>query len=269
MRYLPFLSVTFHFLFANTHVPRISYPHSQHEASSRLLGSKNALSTMMADIPPCIRTRISQLTLSLDILTLLLDIICPKLRPVNPQLFSSREKEQMRELINTMLAYNLSYRQDRTPEGQYTYMLEPRVDDVVRFPGLPPRRQLTYQAKQTISREMEQEKMRRAEQLMLQRNPVVHKPAEKKADGPRPIRNHQQRLENIVKQTTVEIRPEVDFFGRVLAPKPPRPPPTSETGEKCPSTCMGKAVGDSDVWFRFNEGMSNAVRRNVYIRELL
>ncbi|KAJ4944839.1 hypothetical protein JOQ06_013379, partial [Pogonophryne albipinna] len=258
MRYLPFLSVTFHFLFANTHVPRISYPHSQHEASSRLLGSKNALSTMMADIPPCIRTRISQLTLSLDILTLLLDIICPKLRPVNPQLFSSREKEQMRELINTMLAYNLSYRQDRTPEGQYTYMLEPRVDDVVRFPGLPPRRQLTYQAKQTISREMEQEKMRRAEQLMLQRNPVVHKPAEKKADGPRPIRNHQQRLENIVKQTTVEIRPEVDFFGRVLAPKPPRPPPTSETGEKCPSTCMGKAVGDSDVWFRFNEGMSNA-----------
>ncbi|XP_033940803.1 chromosome transmission fidelity protein 18 homolog [Pseudochaenichthys georgianus] len=269
MRYLPFLSVTFHFLFANTHVPRISYPHSQHEASSRLLGSKNALSTMMADIPPCIRTRISQLTLSLDILTLLLDIICPKLRPVNPQLFSSREKEQMRELINTMLAYNLSYRQDRTPEGQYTYMLEPRVDDVVRFAGLPPRRQLTYQAKQTISREMEQEKMRRAEQLMLQRNPVVHKPAEKKADGPRPIRNHQQRLENIVKQTTVEIRPEVDFFGRVLAPKPPRPPPTSETGEKCPSTCMGKAVGDSDVWFRFNEGMSNAVRRNVYIRELL
>lgn len=31
MRYLPFLSVTFHFLFAHTHVPRISYPHSQHE----------------------------------------------------------------------------------------------------------------------------------------------------------------------------------------------------------------------------------------------
>lgn len=44
---------------------------------------------------------------------------------VNPQLFSSREKEQMHELIDTMLAYNLSYRQDRTPEGQYTYVLEP------------------------------------------------------------------------------------------------------------------------------------------------
>ncbi|XP_068583236.1 chromosome transmission fidelity protein 18 homolog isoform X1 [Cebidichthys violaceus] len=268
MRYLPFLSVTFHFLFAHTHVPRISYPHSQHEASSRLLSSRNALSTMLADIPACIRTRISQLSLSLDILTLLLDIICPKLRPVNPQLFSSREKEQMCELINTMLAYNLSYRQDRTPEGQYTYILEPRVEEVVRFPGLPPRRQLTYQAKQTISREMEQEKMRRAEQLMLQRNPVTRE-EEKKRGAPTSTRNHQQRLENIVKQTTVEIRPEVDFFGRAVVPKPQKPQPTSETGEKCAVVSMGKAVGNSDVWFRFNEGMSNAVRRNVYIRELL
>ncbi|XP_033820967.1 chromosome transmission fidelity protein 18 homolog [Periophthalmus magnuspinnatus] len=173
MRYLPFLSVTFHFLFAHSHVPRLSYPHSQHEAMSRLLGSKNALSTMLSDIPASIRTRISQLNLTLDILSLLLEVICPKLRPVNPQLFSSREKEQLKELIDTMLAYNLSYRQDRTPEGQYTYVLEPRVEDVVKFPGLPPRRQLTYQAKQTVSREMEQEKMRRAEQLLQRRNPSL------------------------------------------------------------------------------------------------
>ncbi|XP_034543950.1 chromosome transmission fidelity protein 18 homolog [Notolabrus celidotus] len=268
MRYLPFLSVTFHFLFAHTHVPRISYPHSQHEFSSKLLSSRNALSTMLADIPASVRTRISQLSLTLDILTLLLDIICPKLRPVNPQLFSSREKEQMRELINTMLAYNLSYRQDRTPEGQYMYMLEPRVEEVVKFPGLPPRRQLTYQAKQTISREMEQEKMRRAEQMMLQRNPA-RREADKKSAGPKGSRNHEQRLENIVKQTIVEIRPELDFFGRTLAPKPQRSQLSSDSGEKSAEFCMGTAVGNSDVWFRFNEGMSNAVRRNVYIRELL
>ncbi|XP_041838277.1 chromosome transmission fidelity protein 18 homolog [Melanotaenia boesemani] len=268
MKYLPFLSVTFHFLFAHTHVPRISYPHSHQEALSRLLSCRNALSTMLADIPACIRTRISQLSLTLDILTLLLDIICPKLRPVNPQLFSSREKEQMRDLINTMLAYNLSYRQDRTPEGQYTYVLEPRVEEAARFSGLPPHRQLTYQAKQTISREMEQERMRRAEQLMLQRNPPKKEEAKRSA-GPKLTHNHQQRLENIVKQTTVEIRPEVDFFGRAVAPKPQKLQRSSDTGEKSAVLAMGTAVGNSDVWFRFNEGMSNAVRRNVYIRELL
>ncbi|KAJ0050569.1 hypothetical protein NL108_004910 [Boleophthalmus pectinirostris] len=268
MRYLPFLSVTFHFLFAHNHVPRLSYPHSQHEAMSRLLGSKNALCTMLSEIPPCIRTRISQLNLTLDILSLLLEIICPKLRPVNPQLFSSREKEQLKELIDTMLAYNLSYRQDRTPEGQYTYVLEPRVEDVVKFPGLPPRRQLTYQAKQTVSREMEQEKMRRAEQLLQRRNPALKEDEkEKKTETPQTTKNHQQRLENIVKQTTVETRPEVDFFGRAVGPKLEKK--KSDSGEKSVVEAMGTAVGNSDVWFRFNEGMSNAVRRNVYIRELL
>ncbi|XP_061129460.1 chromosome transmission fidelity protein 18 homolog isoform X3 [Syngnathus typhle] len=265
MKYLPFLSVAYHFLFAHPHVPRISYPHSHQEASTLLQSSRNALSTMLSDVPARIKTRISHLNLTLDILTLLLDIICPKLRPVNPQLFSCREKEQMSELIDTMLAYNLSYRQDRTPEGQYTYILEPRVEDVVRFSGLPPRRQLTYQAKQTISREMEQEKMRRAEQLMLQRNPTV-KALEKASAAPKSSRNHHQRLENIVKQTSVEPRQAVDFFGRPVAPKQTT---TSDTGQKCIVLAMGKAVGNSDVWFRFNEGMSNAVRRNVYIRELL
>lgn len=40
-------------------------------------------------------------------------------------------------------------------------------------------------------------------------------------------------------------------------------------GDRCETASLGTAVGNSDVWFRFNEGMSNAVRRNVYIRELL
>ncbi|XP_077380555.1 chromosome transmission fidelity protein 18 homolog [Festucalex cinctus] len=268
MKYLPFLSVAYHFLFAHPHVPRISYPHSHQEATSHLQSSRNALSTMLSDIPASIRTRISHLNLTMDILTLLLDIICPKLRPVNPQLFSRREKEQMCELIDTMLAYNLSYRQDRTPEGQYIYILEPRVEEVVKFSGLPLRRQLTYQAKQTISREMEQEKMKRAEQLMLQRNPAV-KEAAKTSAALKASRNHHQRLENIVKQTTVETRQAVDFFGRPVAHKQTTAPSSADTGQKCTVLAMGKAVGNSDVCFRFNEGMSNAVRRNVYIRELL
>uniref|UniRef100_A0A3Q4GMI0 Chromosome transmission fidelity protein 18 homolog n=1 Tax=Neolamprologus brichardi TaxID=32507 RepID=A0A3Q4GMI0_NEOBR len=206
MKYLPFLSITFHFLFAHTNVPRISYPHSQHEASSRLLSCKNALSTMLADTPASIRARISQLSLTLDILTLLLDIICPKLRPVNPQLFSSREKEQMRELIDTMLAYNLSYRQDL--HAHIRTRTHTWLDSTVHW---------------------------------------TH------AD-----RNHQQRLENIVKQTTVESR--VRLHSK---------PVCVSAGEKRADLSMGTAVGNSDVWFRFNEGMSNAVRRNVYIRDLL
>uniref|UniRef100_A0A9J8CE97 Chromosome transmission fidelity protein 18 homolog n=1 Tax=Cyprinus carpio carpio TaxID=630221 RepID=A0A9J8CE97_CYPCA len=190
MRYFPFLPAAFHHLYAANSVPRINYPHSHYEAFTKTQHTKNALLAMLNEIPPAVQSRISMSCLCLDILSLLLELISPKLRPVNPQLYSTREKQQLYDLIDTMINYNLTYRQDRTPEGQYTYKTEVK--------------------KQTS-------------------------------------RNHQQRLENIVKQTVVE----------------------SEDGKGGGVVHIGKAVGNSDVWFRFNEGVSNAVRRNVYIRELL
>ncbi|KAI1896113.1 hypothetical protein AGOR_G00091470 [Albula goreensis] len=277
MRYLPFLPAAFHLLFAATSVPRINYPNSHYEALTRTQHTKNMLVAMLAEIHPSIRSRVGMLCLSLDMLSMLLEVICPKLRPVNPQLYSTREKQQLVELVDTMLSYNLTYRQDRSPEGQYLYQLEPNMEEVVRFPGLPPRRQLTYQAKQMIAREIELERMRRPEAMLQARNPQRKaEEAEKKkaaqGGGSKPAaRNHQQRLENIVKQTVVETRPEVDFFGRAIVPKE-KPVPSAASGEEGKVSVelkMGKAVGNSDVWFRFNEGVSNAVRRNVYIKELL
>ncbi|XP_056618848.1 chromosome transmission fidelity protein 18 homolog [Triplophysa dalaica] len=274
MRYLPFLPAAFHFLYAANSVPRINYPHSNYEALTKTQHTKNALLAMLNDIPPAVQSRICVSTLCLDIITLLMELISPKLRPVNPQLYSTREKQQLCDLIDTMINYNLTYRQDRTPEGQYTYVLEPNIEDVVRFPGLPPRRQLTYQVKQLIARETELEKMRRMERAQQKRNPqnteTVNKSQAQKKVEVKKHANHQQRLENIVKQTVVESRPELDFFGRALVPKEkPVVTTTGEDGKGGGAVQIGKAVGNSDVWFRFNEGVSNAVRRNVYIRELL
>ncbi|XP_053332569.1 chromosome transmission fidelity protein 18 homolog [Clarias gariepinus] len=278
MRYLPFLPAAFHHLFAANSVPRISYPNSHYESLTKTQHTRNALVAMLAEIPPSIRSRVCQINLCLDLLSLLLELICPKLRPVNPQLYSTREKQQLCELIDTMINYNLTYRQERTPEGQYTYVLEPNVEDVVRFPGLPPRRQLTYQVKQLIARETELERMRRVERAQHKHNlhktekveevTEVKKPQVKK----QPSRNHHQRLENIVKQALVESKPETDFFGRAITPREKASAAglaPEEDGKPSGGAQMGKAVGNSDVWFRFNEGVSNAVRRNVYIRELL
>ncbi|XP_016360349.1 chromosome transmission fidelity protein 18 homolog [Sinocyclocheilus anshuiensis] len=276
MRYFPFLPAAFHHLYAANSVPRINYPHSHYEAFAKTQHTKNALLAMLNDIPPAVQSRISISCLCLDILSLLLELISPKLRPVNPQLYSTREKQQLYDLIDTMINYNLTYRQDRTPEGQYTYVLEPNVEDVVHFPGLPPRRQLTYQVKQLIARETELERMRRVERAQQKRNPQKTETVKKDQEGKKTevkkqtSRNHQQRLENIVKQTVVESRPELDFFGRAIVPKEkPVVTTTSEDGKGGGVMHIGKAVGNSDVWFRFNEGVSNAVRRNVYIRELL
>ncbi|NXI72017.1 CTF18 protein, partial [Anseranas semipalmata] len=321
MRYLPFLPVAFHLLFAATSIPRLAYPSSQHEASTgrarwgRLrswLGlsracpvptqalakrnhMQNLIVSMVSGITPSARSRAGQQSLVLEVLCLLLDIIAPKLRPVNTQLYSLKEKQQLADLISTMLAYNLTYHQERLPEGQYVYKLDPNVEDVCRFPDLPARKQLTYQAKQLIAREIELEKMRRTEALLQARNlsevgrvragvgfqgarvsspqEPARGPGEQAESGDTGLaapRNHQQRLEHIVRRAAVEDKPETDFFGRPLLRQSAAPAPASQPSEQDSiERQMGKAVGKSDVWFRFNEGVSNAVRRNLYIKDLL
>ncbi|KAK6481699.1 chromosome transmission fidelity protein 18-like protein isoform X2 [Huso huso] len=279
MRYLPFLPVTFHLLFAASSVPRIAYPKSNYEAQTKKFQMQNLLTAMISEIHPSIRSRLAVHSLSLEVLCPLLQIISPKLRPVNPQLYSTREKQQLVDLIGTMLSYNLTYRQERTPEGQYVYQLDPNVEEICRFPSLPPRKQMTYQAKQMIAREIDVEKMRRTESMLQARNAnriteekqQVDEKTSKEAEAKSTVRNHQQRLENIVKQAAVEERPEVDFFGRAILKKKVTLSTTAgaEPGKECIEQQIGKAVGTSDVWFRFNEGVSNAVRRNVYIKDLL
>jgi chromosome transmission fidelity protein 18 len=50
-----------------------------------------------------------------------LEIIQPNIRAVNTQLYSPREKEELKGVVSIMTAYNLTYKQDRTPDGQYVY----------------------------------------------------------------------------------------------------------------------------------------------------
>ncbi|CAI5792381.1 transmission fidelity 18 homolog isoform X1 [Podarcis lilfordi] len=281
MRYLPFLPVAFHLLFAASSVPRLAYPNSQHESLVKLTRMQNLIASMMSGITPTSRSRAGPQSLVLEALCLLLEIISPKLRPVNTQLYSQKEKQQLGELINTMLAYNLTYHQERTPEGQYVFTLDPNMEEVCRFPDLPLRKPLTYQAKQLIAREIELEKMRRTEALLHARNSGQamettllpkegnHKASHEPALPESRVRNHKQRLDQIVKRATFEEKPETDFFGRAIVKKNVSPSAANQEPEKNRiEKQIGKAVGQSDVWFRFNEGVSNAVRRNIYIKDL-
>ncbi|KAM9584008.1 chromosome transmission fidelity protein 18 homolog [Trichechus inunguis] len=285
LRYPPVLPVVFHLLFAVVHVPRLAFPSSQQEAQNRTSQMQNLIQTLVSGITPSARSRATPQALVLDALCPLLDILTPKLRPVSTQLYSAREKQQLAGLVGTMLAYSLTYRQERTPDGQYTYRLEPNLEEICRFPELPARKPLTYQAKQLIAREIEVEKMRRAEALAPAAQGPQADGGPSGAEGPLrgkqkgvrhpALRNHEQRLELIMRKATFEEQPERDFFGRVVvrstaAPsKRVAPAEDAVPGKDAVEQCVGTAIGRSHVWFRFNEGVSDAVRRRVHIRDLL
>ena len=69
--------------------------------------------------------KMDNLTLVVDVLPYLPDLLCPKLRSVNIQLFSPKEKEQLERLVNIMLDFGLTFTQMRRAEGGYEYYLDP------------------------------------------------------------------------------------------------------------------------------------------------
>nr|XP_060642516.1 chromosome transmission fidelity protein 18 homolog [Anolis sagrei ordinatus] len=276
LRFLPFLPVAFHFLFAASSAPHLTFPSSQQECLVKRSQRQNLVASMASGMGPGSRSRYGFQALVLEVLDFLLEIISPKLRPVNPQLFSQKERQQLAELVDTMLAFNLTFLQERRPDGSYLFALEPNMEEVCRFPDLPSRKPLSYQTKQLIAREIELEKMRRTEAVLQARNADLvsmtsssQEKEEQKGKLKSGIRNHEQRLDQIVKRATFEEKPETDFFGRIIVKKKAAPSTADQIPEKNPiEKRIGKAVGNSDVWFRFNEGVSNAVRRNVYIKDL-
>ncbi|CAH1793925.1 unnamed protein product [Owenia fusiformis] len=288
-RYVPYLMVTSHLIFATNHVPKLQYPTVQNEITTKLGKSSHLVEAMMNEMCPNTRKFVNYNMIVMDILPHLIDIIQPTLRPVNTQLYSAREKESLEQLIRIMIAYNLTYHQEKTPEGQYQYILDPGVDEVSRFPGMKPSRQLTYSAKQVIAREIDLEKMRRTESHIdirqrraqglpddksstpelahSKNNPNAKDGNEHKATiadkaldenlKKEQLPNHLQFLKpKKVKEEAVIVR---DFFGRVV--KKREPLPGQEVEEK-------KNLIGGDIWYCFKEGFSNAVRRNVRISDL-
>lgn len=81
------------------------------------------LSELLRGIAPTLRIYLTSLSLRLDVLPLLSRIIAPEFRAINFQLYTEQEKEILNKVVGTMVDYNLTYVQERTPEGTYIYHL--------------------------------------------------------------------------------------------------------------------------------------------------
>ncbi|KAK7024655.1 hypothetical protein SK128_009630 [Halocaridina rubra] len=292
MAFLPFACVMYHFLFATHQWPKIQYPAQMSEMNHKIQKAKSLLSSMVNEMSPITRAFAGSLQLINDVLPYLLHIIQPNLRPVNTQLYSKQEKEELAGLINTMISYNLTYTQERTLDGQYTFSLDPNMDEIVRFPDMKPEKQLTYAMRQLVAREIELEKVRRAEMYFYQQKAkesvkmqATRNERKKKyiSDPPaKPVPNHLQKLHakplpetaagrgrdaasdvDIIQGRDAAsdvdiIQTPKDFFGRVVE-RQAQPEVKSTTNE----------IVKSDIWFRFKEGYSNAVRRTIKMRDML
>lgn len=128
-RYIPSL---FYTLFSSinsqiqTQTKKFKYPHAQYENAMKLNKNNKIINTYLTDMSPLARAyHNSGRLITLDLVPYLNQIIQPNMRAVAVQLLSKNEKEKFDSLINTMLLFNLTYRQEKQADGQFGFVLEP------------------------------------------------------------------------------------------------------------------------------------------------
>ncbi|XP_014779252.1 chromosome transmission fidelity protein 18 homolog isoform X2 [Octopus bimaculoides] len=260
MQYRPYLCVVFHFMFASNTHPKILYPHQNTEMFFKKTRTENLISSLLSDVHPSVRKYLHFSSIIQEVIHPLMSILQPALRPVNMQLYSNREKECLRQLIITMVAYNMTYQQEKSADGQYNYVLEPNIEEVVKFPGMKQQKQLTYATKQMIAREIAAEKMRMADKsssVQIRNENTTMTTTTTTGVIP----NHRQKL--VPQSVGLKEHTERDFFGRIIKQSAPssQVDPTDVVKEKNPLMKV--------IWFRFKEGFSNAVRRQVKVQDFL
>ncbi|XP_042208895.1 chromosome transmission fidelity protein 18 homolog isoform X2 [Homarus americanus] len=294
MAFLPYACVSYHLLFASHQWPKIQYPNQMYETNQKMIKNKNLQAAMINEMSPMTRVFVGASPLVQDILPYLFHIIQPNLRPVNTQLYSKQEKEEMTGLINTMISYNLTYTQERNLEGQYSFVLDPNMEEVVHFPDIKPSKQLSYATRQLISREIEIEKVRRAEAYFInqklneearfkakvnvkasssalqKKDKVTEKSSSEVITPPNSsLPNHLQKIkpkhiETLALEESSKIgsgevvQAPRDFFGRII-----NRPVNQQINN------LNNEIVKSDIWFRFKEGYSNAVRKPIKMKNLV
>ncbi|XP_014241439.1 chromosome transmission fidelity protein 18 homolog [Cimex lectularius] len=269
--YLPYSFVFWNLALATIRWPKLSYPSTPYEMNQKQKRFAHILEFAHVGMPPHLQAYQNKDMLLLDVIPYLIHLIVPNLRPVGVQLYTPKERAELDRVVQIMADYNVNYTQERTMEGNYVFNLDPNIEDIGIFGERPRERIFGYTGKQLLAKEVEAEKLRRArdnfhgsekpselkEKTSKANNDGAEKVEEKQPASPA-IPNYLQKLTPKALKTKVESKAK-DFFGRVV--------------EKNLNNVKDKAGTDdivkSDIWFHFKEGYNNAVRKNVYMSDLL
>ncbi|XP_065826393.1 chromosome transmission fidelity protein 18 homolog [Oscarella lobularis] len=252
MPYFPYVGGLFFILFAAASFPRVTYPSSFYEHFAQMDRIKKIASSLYAGFPVGVHQSFDVSTLITLVAPRLHQILSPTFRPVDVKLFGQCEKEQLKAMVNLMVAYNISYGQQRQPDGQYAYEFEPNIDLITKF-SESGQRPLNYSTRQLIAHEIEKEKMRRSDtsyEMSSRSDEASLMKGKATSHVPHDIKSQ------FKVQTRLKTKEDGFFQFR------------SSKAEEMSTKRSGGGPQHS-LWFRFTEGFSNAVKRAVKVQDFL
>uniref|UniRef100_A0A0A9F116 Uncharacterized protein n=1 Tax=Arundo donax TaxID=35708 RepID=A0A0A9F116_ARUDO len=291
---------------AQVEKPHIEWPKALQRSRTMLLEKKDMLKTWQNQMSPFVSRHLSVESFVEDIVSPFLHILSPlSLRPVAMNLLSERDKEELVQLVDTMVSYSVTYK-NKMPQPQEranvpalshdvpSLCFEPPINDVINFKGYQSEHiGLSLAMKQVLVHEVEKQKIIKssAGKLLNQtngldvRNESLSSIREKAAaDSIAPMSDSSKDSSKRNSATLqVQSKSASSLNGKVLTPaKKPSGRGTnfferfrkersvdakthSDAGQQGATTQRDSRP----LIFKYNEGFTNAVKRPVRVRDLL
>ncbi|XP_020107967.1 chromosome transmission fidelity protein 18 homolog isoform X2 [Ananas comosus] len=170
--YQPPLVITMSHLISQVGKPNIEWPKNLQRCRAMLVEKKDLLKAWQNNLSPSISRHQSIQSFVEDIVSPLLHILSsPNLRPVALHLLSEREKDDLAQLVDTMVAYSITYKNSKpeplekilrhgTSADASPLFLDPPIDDFVKFKGYQSEHsELSLAMKQVLLHEVEKHRI--------------------------------------------------------------------------------------------------------------
>ncbi|KAJ3700688.1 hypothetical protein LUZ61_004393 [Rhynchospora tenuis] len=302
--YQPAIAVSLSRLIAQVEKPNIEWPKSFQRCRAMLVEKQETLKSWQRRIVPSISRHLSVESIVKDVVSPFLHIITPpNLRPVALNLLSHREKNDLHQLVDSMVSYSISYKYSKREPGEkmqnqfadasedLLLSLEPPISEFINFKGYQSQHfALSIAMKQILVHEVEQ-------QRILQDSSRKHADSTEdktQLTAPQPLTAALANAGKCDKKAAVlefdeELRLKVEASSgsavglNLASHKPSRCNPSfnffhrfkkensANTESRMAGTCKA-ATTERDsrpLLFKYNEGFTNAVKRPLKIRDLL
>eukprot|EP00727_Mastigamoeba_balamuthi_P010826 m51a1_g6366 hypothetical protein (813) ;mRNA; f:116492-119425 len=263
---LPAAPIMFRTQWGDSSSDNITFPRVHSEMWAKEKESQNICRTLMAGIDPHARGFASTRAVTVESLSPLLDIVSPHLRPLSQQLMSPGEKALLGSVVGVMHSLGLTFRAEAASgAGPSELQLDPPLHRLVEYEGAKPsqRRPLAAVHKRLVAHDIQAEHWRRLaaaqQSLASEHRPMATPSAPPSARKPKDEKKAEPQPAVVAK----------DFFGRPIvrqqaAATASSPAKGSSAG---PRTSPARAV--APVRYKFHEGHTNAVRRKIYVKDLM
>ncbi|EPY50523.1 DNA replication factor C complex subunit Ctf18 [Schizosaccharomyces cryophilus OY26] len=239
-KYMPYSIIHFHYLYASANKVKLArYPRYDLEMMKLRRDRLEILDTFMSSFSPNDFEFYKKQTVLLDLIDPLLGVINPSIKKSSRN-SNADDKLKIEHAVRIIDHYNLRLNHIPIGEGQYTYRLEPPLEELVWNPPSS-----TYSTRQLLSQELFR---KRLEQVQKNSIPKVSSSESTKK------KRKEAGLERSIRR---------DFFGREI--KVPQQNDKSPDTEKSP-IASEKVIA---VNLKFHDGFSNAIRKPISLHDIL